>query len=90
MERKARKQFKGLFDKKPGEISEVSSDDKEQKDSAENTETVDELRERDSNIESKESPNCAVASPRRSWFSFFWPTGRNFHISVSNFFVVHI
>ncbi|EXB55867.1 Peptidyl-prolyl cis-trans isomerase PASTICCINO1 [Morus notabilis] len=74
VERKARKQFKGLFDKKPGEISDVGTEDgggwtraKEQQ---------DEQVASDSN--SSEESHEAVNDPRQeSWFSHilaFWET----------------
>ncbi|GKA57197.1 zinc finger BED domain-containing protein RICESLEEPER 2-like protein, partial [Tanacetum coccineum] len=43
VEKKARKQFKGLFDKKPGEISEVGLDDKISETTVENTEAQEPL-----------------------------------------------
>lgn len=72
VERKARKQFKGLFDKKPGEISDVG--EKEDHNTGENQNNVD---KDDSDTESSdESHEAAADAGRRGWFSMFWPNGR--------------
>lgn len=72
VERKARKQFKGLFDKKPGEIADVS--ETEDHNTGENQNNVD---KDDSDTESsEESHEAAADAGRRGWFSLFWPTGR--------------
>ncbi|EXC04103.1 Peptidyl-prolyl cis-trans isomerase PASTICCINO1 [Morus notabilis] len=72
VERKARKQFKGLFDKKPGEISDVGTEDggrtkaKEQQD-----------EQVDSDSNNSEETHEAANNPRQeSWFSTLWPSGR--------------
>lgn len=74
VERKARKQFKGLFDKKPGEIAESEIDDR----------GVDQIvQENHENSASKESSGGDAqeevfeeAPPRMGLFSYIWPTGR--------------
>lgn len=72
VERKARKQFKGLFDKKPGEISDVG--EKEDHNTGENQNNVD---KDDSDTDSSdESHEAAADAGQRGWFSMFWPTGR--------------
>ncbi|KAE8099302.1 hypothetical protein FH972_017293 [Carpinus fangiana] len=73
VERKARKQFKGLFDKKPGEIADVREAE-EDHNTGENQNNVD---KDDSDTESsEESHEAAADAGRRGWFSLFWPTGR--------------
>ncbi|XP_058214897.1 peptidyl-prolyl cis-trans isomerase PASTICCINO1 [Rhododendron vialii] len=75
IERKARKQFKGLFDKRPGEIAEVGAIDKEEDEvSGENHESGD---SKDLDGDNEEDHVAADAPPpRRSFFSHLWPTGR--------------
>ncbi|KAG6640123.1 hypothetical protein I3843_10G141800 [Carya illinoinensis] len=73
VERKARKQFKGLFDKKPGEIAEVG-DREEDHDTGEKQSNID---KGDSDAEnSDESHEDAADARQMGWFSRFWPTGR--------------
>ncbi|XAR68883.1 Peptidylprolyl isomerase [Bertholletia excelsa] len=74
VERKARKQFKGLFDKKPGEISEVVSDEKmEGQISEENHEKGD---QDDLGGNEEERNHEAEAASPRSFLSRLWPTGK--------------
>ncbi|KAF7144188.1 hypothetical protein RHSIM_Rhsim05G0200700 [Rhododendron simsii] len=75
IERKARKQFKGLFDKRPGEISEVGAIDKEEDEVlGENRESGD---SKDLDGDNEEDHVAADAPPpRRGFFSHLWPTGR--------------
>ncbi|KAL6987695.1 G1/S-specific cyclin pas1 [Sarracenia purpurea var. burkii] len=77
VERKARKQFKGLFDKKPGEIAEAGTVDREEDQvSGENHEKSD-LDDRDGdNEELLLEHEAAAGAPQRSFLSRFWPTGR--------------
>ncbi|CAL5388437.1 unnamed protein product [Camellia sinensis] len=71
VERKARKQFKGLFDKKPGEISEVGTIDREEDQvSGESHEKGDQDAQDGDNEEQHHEP------PRVSFISQLWPTGR--------------
>ncbi|CAL5389750.1 unnamed protein product [Camellia sinensis] len=71
VERKARKQFKGLFDKKPGEISEVGTIDREEDQvSGESHEKGDQDARDGDNEEQHHEP------PRVSFMSQLWPTGR--------------
>ncbi|XWS67151.1 hypothetical protein CRYUN_Cryun05aG0262600 [Craigia yunnanensis] len=75
VERKAGKQFKGLFDKKPGEIAEIQVEDiagdeitgENQKNSEES------LSEGD---ESQDFHEAAGDEPRIGRFYNLWPTGR--------------
>lgn len=79
VERKARKQFKGLFDKKPGEIADAAIEGKEEHDGIVEAPTGDGKVEpgADNAREMPESEDESEdASPRTSWFSHFWPTGR--------------
>jgi hypothetical protein len=73
VERKARKQFKGLFDKKPGEIADVREAE-EDHNTGENQNNVD--KDGSDTESSEESHEAAVDAGRRGWFSLFWPTGR--------------
>ncbi|KAI4331686.1 hypothetical protein MLD38_029846 [Melastoma candidum] len=73
VERKARKQFKGLFDKKPGEISDAGSElTNEGADAVDKKKAADQKEDDDS----ESPPEDNDASPRASWFSRLWPTGR--------------
>lgn len=73
VERKARKQFKGLFDKKPGEIAEV-----EDKAVDEITGENPQKGKSSSSSEGDESQDfheAAADEPRIGWFYNLWPTG---------------
>ncbi|KAF5750891.1 peptidyl-prolyl cis-trans isomerase PASTICCINO1 [Tripterygium wilfordii] len=72
--RKARKQFKGLFDKKPGEIADAGSEDRGEENSiGENQSSgVQEESDVDEGAEFHE----AADEPKRGWFSYLWPTHR--------------
>ncbi|KAA8518968.1 hypothetical protein F0562_016258 [Nyssa sinensis] len=73
IERKARKQFKGLFDRKPGEIADAGINDKEDRISGENHENGD---QDDSDTDKEdEFHGPAAAPPRTSFLSQLWPTG---------------
>ncbi|KAJ4704555.1 Peptidylprolyl isomerase [Melia azedarach] len=77
VERKARKQFKGLFDKKPGEISEVGNESKTEQAAVENEE--DDGKQGSDGDESQEFHEAAADARGRGWFYRFWPTsGRLF------------
>ncbi|KAL5991648.1 hypothetical protein ACLOJK_012557 [Asimina triloba] len=70
IEKKARKQFKGLFDKKPGEIADTGGDDakgEEQKQETENhsNEKAD---------PKEEEPEEVPEAPPIGLFSRLWPT----------------
>ncbi|KAK9289378.1 hypothetical protein L1049_007533 [Liquidambar formosana] len=79
VEKKARKQFKGLFDKKPGEIADVAVEDRDQI-TGENQKEGD---ERDSDgDEAEEFHEDAAAPPQMGLFSRFWPTGRRLFTSL--------
>ena len=70
IERKVRKQFKGLFDKKPGEISDAGTEEE-----GDHT-LAKEGNEGDSEgNNSEESHEAAEDAHQARWFSF-WPTGR--------------
>ncbi|KAM1038063.1 hypothetical protein EV1_032446 [Malus domestica] len=70
VEKKVRKQFKGLFDKKPGEIAEAGTEDGDQP-AVENPKNDD--REDSDGDNSDESHETAEDVPRSSWLSFLWP-----------------
>ena len=78
MHRRARKQFKGLFDKKPGEIAEVTDDDRD-KGVAGKDHGNDKTDEGDVMEEKIEQAPNAV---RFSFLSQFWPTGRRIFTSL--------
>ncbi|XP_021829549.1 peptidyl-prolyl cis-trans isomerase PASTICCINO1 [Prunus avium] len=70
VEKKVRKQFKGLFDKKPGEIAEAGTEDVD--------ETAGEIHKNDDKEDSDgdhsdESHEIADDAPRTSWLSHLWP-----------------
>ncbi|XP_057489598.1 peptidyl-prolyl cis-trans isomerase PASTICCINO1-like [Actinidia eriantha] len=76
VEKKARKQFKGLFDKKPGEIAEVGTVDRDlDQVSGENPEKGSE-NDPDGDNEEQHREAAAGAPPRMSFFSLLWPTGK--------------
>ncbi|KAF9665135.1 hypothetical protein SADUNF_Sadunf16G0090600 [Salix dunnii] len=70
VEKKARRQFKGLFDKKPGEIADAGTDEREVQSTTENQKNGD---VEDSN--GTDTDDVADA-PREGLFSLLWPTGR--------------
>lgn len=84
VEKKARKQFKGLFDKKPGEISEVGLDDKGKESITENDD--DDANEPFiSSQEENDGPGDAPQAPapvRMGSFSRLWTSGMNLFKSL--------
>ena len=77
VEKKARKQFKGLFDKKPGEIAEVGTVDRDlDQVSGENPEKGFENDPDGDNEEQHHEAEAEAAPPRLSFFSLLWPTGK--------------
>ncbi|KAK7355216.1 hypothetical protein VNO80_14465 [Phaseolus coccineus] len=79
VEKKARKQFKGLFDKKPGEIAEAKGDADGDQITSDLKDEVDGDSDETSFEDSHEAPPEA---PRNSWFSLFWPSGRRLFESL--------
>lgn len=78
VESKARKQFKGLFDKKPGQISEVGIENQGEDQAAGKNENDGSEQESDG-VEAQEFHEAAAEAPRKGWFYRFWPTsGRLF------------
>ncbi|KAH0884973.1 hypothetical protein HID58_061069 [Brassica napus] len=78
-ESKARKQFKGLFDKKPGEITEVGSEIREE------TKTIEEIDEtKDDEIEEEEERTRTVVSTerKRKWSEKAWPITKNVMVQI--------
>lgn len=75
VEKKARKQFKGLFDKKPGEISEVGLEDKENETMVKNPddEPLISSQKEDSDADAPAAPPPA----RMGSFSRLWTGGVN-------------
>ncbi|VAH17017.1 unnamed protein product [Triticum turgidum subsp. durum] len=84
IEKKARKQFKGLFDKKPGEISEVGVESKNGGDTAGSGEAVT-SRDRDgsgkSSLPSAESDH-AFDEERPGLIGRIWPSARRIFSSL--------
>lgn len=76
MEKKARKQFKGLFDKKPGEISEAGDGDRDDPNPGEIKENSDKLEQNDDDKSSEFSDDSTIDDHPRDWLSRFWPAGR--------------
>ena len=73
VEKKARKQFQGLFDKKPGEIAEARAEDKECQTTNKPQEDGERKDSDETNsVESHEAEPDQDA-PRMGWFSLFWP-----------------
>ncbi|KAL4651235.1 hypothetical protein ACB092_01G144700 [Castanea dentata] len=73
VEKKARKQFKGLFDKKPGEIAIAGSEEREDNDTGENPKNFDKEDSDENN--SEESREAEAEADQMGWFSRIWPTG---------------
>ncbi|OVA17744.1 Peptidyl-prolyl cis-trans isomerase [Macleaya cordata] len=74
VETKAKRQFKGLFDKKPGEIADVGTDTgNDEKAENENHKSGDEAA--DSVEDEAEDVNEAAPPPPRGLFSRIWPVG---------------
>uniref|UniRef100_A0A6N2MN14 peptidylprolyl isomerase n=1 Tax=Salix viminalis TaxID=40686 RepID=A0A6N2MN14_SALVM len=75
VEKKARRQFKGLFDKKPGEIADAGTDERgEVQSTTENQKNGD--VEEDSNGTDTDDVEGVADAPREGLFSLLWPTGR--------------
>lgn len=81
VEKKARKQFKGLFDKKPGEIAEVKADEDGDQITSESKKD-DEVHGDSDETNSVDSCEAPPEAPRTGWFSLFWPSGRSFFESL--------
>ncbi|KAK4800922.1 hypothetical protein SAY86_021409 [Trapa natans] len=75
VESKARKQFRGLFDKKPGEISDVGTDEREEEPAAEDHKTRGQEQSDKDEAEEPEDPSNA-RQQATGLFSLFWPAGR--------------
>ncbi|XP_010269697.1 PREDICTED: peptidyl-prolyl cis-trans isomerase PASTICCINO1 [Nelumbo nucifera] len=75
VERKARKQFKGLFDKKPGEIAEAGSDSTAQEHPEDENQRSDEGTN-STKEEAEVTHETARALPSMGLFSQLWPFGR--------------
>ncbi|XP_020112955.1 peptidyl-prolyl cis-trans isomerase PASTICCINO1 isoform X1 [Ananas comosus] len=79
VEKKARKQFKGLFDKKPGEISEVGADSEDGKSLDDPTSKV-EAEKNDGDGSTGSTPNagtdCAFEGERTGFLGRLSPSGR--------------
>lgn len=75
-EKKARKQFKGLFDKKPGEIADVGTQDTEERGTSENQNQRKDDQEDSDGIEEEALLQNAANAPRVGLFSRLWPTGK--------------
>ena len=69
-ESKARKQFKGLFDKKPGVITEVGSEIREQ---TKTGEEVDETKDNEEDDETQEEESTTTVSTDSKWSEKAWP-----------------
>ncbi|KAL2658937.1 hypothetical protein AAZV13_03G055100 [Glycine max] len=81
VEKKARKQFKGLFDKKPGEISEAKADVDGDQITSE-SQKDDEVHGDSDGTNSEDSHEAPPEAQRTGWFSLFWPSGRRLFESL--------
>lgn len=75
VQRRAREQFKGLFDKKPGEIAEAGLETRTSDDTQAPSENANSSKERGLN-EAHKSHETVEVAPQMGWFSRFWPVGR--------------
>lgn len=73
VERKARRQFKGLFDKSPGEIAHAGGEDDQSDRALDKAQKEDEPVDSESD-KSEESHEGVTEAPREGWFSALWPT----------------
>lgn len=80
VEKKARKQFKGLFDKKPGEIAEVNANEGDQITSESQKDA--EVQGDSSDGTNSEDSHEAAPDAHQSLFSRFWPSGRKLFSSL--------
>ncbi|XP_072997511.1 peptidyl-prolyl cis-trans isomerase PASTICCINO1 [Typha latifolia] len=84
-EKAARRQFKGLFDKKPGEIAEVGADPRDEKNPHEGEGRVEEANI-DGKATVKPSPDMgatfAFEGEKVGIFGRIWPSGRRFLSSL--------
>lgn len=84
-EKKARKQFKGLFDKKPGEISEVGAESEGGKDSGDDKGSG-EGTNADRDADTKGSPSgdseYAFEEEKPGLLGRLWPSGRRIFSSL--------
>ncbi|XP_044474281.1 peptidyl-prolyl cis-trans isomerase PASTICCINO1 [Mangifera indica] len=74
LERKAKKQFKGLFDKKPGEIAEAGTENNVEDEAAGENEKDDSKEGSDSD-ETQAFLEPTAEAPRMGWLYRLWPTG---------------
>lgn len=74
LERKAKKQFKGLFDKKPGEIAEAGTENNVEDEAAGENEK-DDSKECSDSDETQAFLEPTAEAPRMGWLYRFWPTG---------------
>ncbi|XP_061376352.1 peptidyl-prolyl cis-trans isomerase PASTICCINO1 [Gastrolobium bilobum] len=81
VEKKARKQFKGLFDKKPGEIAEVKADEDGDQMTGE-SQKEGEVHGDSDGTNSEDSDEAAPNARPMGWFSLFWPAGRRLFSSL--------
>ncbi|ONK62158.1 uncharacterized protein A4U43_C07F990 [Asparagus officinalis] len=75
IEKMARKQFKGLFDRKPGEISEVETEPGESQASIEQNQEVGGLRQR-KGAQVGRGGTLDFEEKKRGLFAGLWPSGR--------------
>ncbi|XP_010504190.1 PREDICTED: peptidyl-prolyl cis-trans isomerase PASTICCINO1 [Camelina sativa] len=80
-ENKARKQFKGLFDKKPGEITEVGTEIREE---SKTIEEVDETKDIDEDETQEEEEGTTTVSTERKkkWSEKGWPFLKNVMLQI--------
>ncbi|CAH8286677.1 unnamed protein product [Eruca vesicaria subsp. sativa] len=78
-ENKARKQFKGLFNKKPGEITEVGSEIREE---TKTIQEVDETKDNDDGREEEESTTTVSSGKKRKWSEEAWLILKNVMVQI--------
>ncbi|CAA7046206.1 unnamed protein product [Microthlaspi erraticum] len=84
-ESKARKQFKGLFDKKPGEITEVGSEIREESKTIEEvdeTKDIDDDDDDDDDDETQEEERTVSTERKRKWSEKAWPFLKNVMLQI--------
>ncbi|KAJ1411238.1 Tetratricopeptide-like helical domain superfamily [Sesbania bispinosa] len=81
VEKKARKQFKGLFDKKPGEIAEAKANEDGDEMTSE-SQKDGEVHGDSDGTNSEDSHEAAPHAHHMGWFSHFWSTGTKLFSSL--------
>ncbi|CAH2064186.1 unnamed protein product [Thlaspi arvense] len=81
-ESKARKQFKGLFDKKPGEITEVGSEIREEPKTIEEVDETKDIDDGDETHDEEERATTVSTDRKIKWSEKAWPMMKNVMLQI--------